>query len=68
MQYHSSVDTEQKVPQADAEEIGVIVKTNIDIPAGLWKEVKKAAIDNGVTAKQFVVNVLAAHLGLKNAA
>jgi len=62
------VDIENTVAQADAEDTTLVVKTSIDFPAGLWKEAKKAAIDKGVSAKQYVVDVVAEHLGLSNAA
>lgn len=40
-------------------------KTNVIFPASLWRETKKAAIDRGVSAQQFVVDVLAEELAKK---
>ncbi len=44
------------------------VKTNILFPATIWREAKKAAIDRGVSVQQFVVDLVAERLGLKDAA
>lgn len=59
--------TKETVSHCEAEDAGDCVKVTIDIPASIWKEAKKAAIDKGVTGKQYVADVLAEHLGLKAA-
>lgn len=43
------------------------VRPNLVFPENLWKEVKKAAIDKGVSQSQFVIDAVEDFLGLKAA-
>lgn len=52
-----NVNNASTIAQADKEERGD-TKTNIVFPSDLWREVKKAAIDAGMSATQFVVDVM----------
>lgn len=60
------MSTDNTVTQEDLSERDV--KTTLAFPGGLWKEVKKAAIDANKTAQQFVIDTMAEKVGLKNAA
>jgi len=58
------VDTVDTVARAEPEEKGPLVKTSIHFPPDVWREAKKAAIDRGVTAMQFVIDLVRREVGM----
>lgn len=58
------MDNVDTVSHDDAEEKADTVKTSIEFPGDVWREAKKAAIDRGLTAKQFVIDIVRREVGM----
>ena len=54
----------ESVAQPEAEKGDRLVRPHIELRDSLWREVQKAAIDQGISAREFVAIVLAEKLGL----
>lgn len=62
------MDNVNNVSQADASKPAApSVRTSITFPRPIWSEVKKAASNAGKPASQFVIDTMAAKVGLRAA-
>ena len=60
----ASVNMTDSVTQPEAEKRDRLIRPHIELRDSLWREVQKAAIDQGISAREFVAIVLAEKLEL----